>query len=94
MTILLYSRRNEWPVESVTIECSYRRVKNSELPTGGSNIGPIEEIHSKITLNGDLSNDQRDRLAYIAGKCPIQRTLESKPRMIKEINVVQTEESK
>tara|TARA_B100001245_G_C22717073_1_gene348607 strand:- start:60 stop:344 length:285 start_codon:yes stop_codon:yes gene_type:complete len=94
MTILLYSRRNEWPVESVTIECSYRRVKNSEPPTGGSNIGPIEEIHSKITLNGDLSNDQRDRLAYIAGKCPIQRTLESNPRMIKEIKVVQTEESK
>ncbi len=94
MTILLYSRRNEWPVESVSIECSYRRVRNSEPTNGGSNIGHIEEIHSKITLNGDLSNDQRDRLAYIAGKCPIQRTLESKPLMIKEIKVVRTQGSK
>ena len=89
MTVLLYSRRKGWPIESVTVESSHRRVSR----TGGAPGVPQEEIRSRITIEGDLTNDQRDRILQIAGRCPIHRTLESKPRMIEEIEVVRRKES-
>ncbi len=88
MTVLLYSRRKGWQVDGVTVECSHRRVSR----TGGESGAGHEEIRSRITIEGDLSDDQRDRLLQIAGRCPIHRTLESKPRMIEEIEVVRREE--
>ena len=90
MTVLLYSRRKGWPVEGVSVECTHRRVSR----TGGESGAPQEEIRSRITLEGDLTDDQRDRILQIAGRCPIHRTLESRPRMIEEIEVVQSKEEK
>ncbi len=87
MTVLLYSRRKSWPVESVTVESSHRRVSRAGEPGAGQ-----EEIRSHITIEGDLTGEQRDRILQIAGRCPIHRTLESKPRMIEEIEVVRRKE--
>jgi uncharacterized OsmC-like protein len=42
----------------------------------------IERITRKITLTGDLSDDQRQRLLEIADKCPVHRTLESDPQIV------------
>ena len=84
MTILLYSRRKGWPVEGVTVECSHRRVSRAGSELGAGH----EEIRSRITVEGDLTDEQRDRILRIAGRCPIHRTLESRPRMIEEIEVV------
>ena len=89
MTVLLYSRRKGWPIESVTVESSHRRVSRAG---GESGVGH-EEIRSHITIEGDLNDEQRDRILQIAGRCPIHRTLESKPRMIEEIEVVSRKES-
>ncbi len=88
MTVLLYSRRKGWPVESVRVECTHRRVSR----TGGELGAGHEEIRSRIKIEGDLTDDQRDRILQIAGRCPIHRTLESKPRMIEEIEVVRSRE--
>ena len=87
MTVLLYSRRKGWPIESVTVESSHRRVSRTSEAGGG-----YEEIRTHITIEGDLADDQRDRILQIAGRCPIHRTLESKPRMIEEIEVVSRKE--
>ena len=82
MTILLYSRRKEWPVEGVTVECSHRRV------AGAGSASASEEIRSRILIQGDITDQQRDRILRIAGRCPVHRTIESKPRMVEEIEVI------
>ncbi len=82
MTILLYCRRKEWPVEGVTVECSHRRA------AGGEAEGPYDEIRCRILLEGNITDERRDRILRIAGRCPVRRTLESKPRIVEEIEVV------
>ena len=37
--------------------------------------GTLEQIDAEISLIGDLSEDQRQRLMEIADRCPIHRTL-------------------
>jgi uncharacterized OsmC-like protein len=37
--------------------------------------GKINSIELELLLGGDLTEEQRQRLAEIAGRCPIHRTL-------------------
>ena len=37
--------------------------------------GKINSIDLELLLGGDLSDEQRQRLAEIASRCPIHRTL-------------------
>lgn len=68
MTIALYTNRKEWPLQSVHAEAT--GLRNDEKP------GPYERIDLIITLTGDLTDEQRERILTIAGKCPVHRTLE------------------
>ncbi len=67
MTIAMYTARKQWPLESVHAEAT--GLRNDDKP------GPYERIDLSITLNGDLTEEQRQRILTIAGKCPVHRTL-------------------
>jgi putative redox protein len=78
MTVRLYARRKNWPVERVTVRLSQRRVHAqdcAECETEGSAF--VHRIERAIEIEGDLTDEQRARLQEIAHKCPIHRTLTS-----------------
>ena len=67
MTILLYVRRKGWPLRRVTVECSHRRVHAEDGEDCETNDRAcLDEIRRHILLEGDLSEEQKNRLAYIA----------------------------
>ena len=89
MTILLYVRRKGWPLRSVTVECRHRRVHRLDSEQAeSSDRAYVEEIRQRILLEGDLTEEQTDRLKYIAGRCPVHRTLQSTPAIVDEVEVV------
>ena len=45
----------------------------------------IDQFHRRITLLGDLNEDQRARLLEIADKCPVHRTLELTAGVVTEL---------
>ena len=82
MTILLYVRRKQWPLQSITVECTHQRVHCRDIENCEDDEGAyIDLINREITLDGDLSPDQKERISYIARRCPVHRTLESGPRI-------------
>ncbi len=64
LTVRLYAERKQWPLDRV--EARLSRDPGS---------GKIASIALELVLGGDLSDEQRGRLAEIAGRCPIHRTL-------------------
>lgn len=66
MTLRLYARRKAWPLERVTVRVSHAR---GDLDTR-------DAFTREITLTGELTEEQRARLAHIAGRCPVHLTLE------------------
>jgi putative redox protein len=36
----------------------------------------IEQVHSTVTIYGDLTAAQRTRLAQVASRCPVHKTLD------------------
>ncbi|MDX1728205.1 MAG: osmotically inducible protein C, partial [Pseudoalteromonas tetraodonis] len=47
--------------------------------------GNLEAITRKITLQGDLTDAQRNRLLEIADKCPVHKTLHNSPLVVSEL---------
>lgn len=89
MTVLLYVRRKEWPLRSVTIDATHEQVEQSNLEgiVQGKQLY-VDLIRLNIRVEGDLSEEQRERISYIAGRCPVRRTMENSPRIIDEVEVV------
>ena len=88
MTLLLYARRKGWPLEGVTSELSRERAPASDVEErdeGDQTM--VDVVRHHIEVKGDLNEEQRQRLVYIARRCPIHRTLSEGPRIFDEIVV-------
>ena len=85
MTVKLYARRKDWPVERVTVHLQQKRIHGKdcgeceEKPEGF-----VHRIERSVTVEGSLSEEQRTRLQEIAHKCPVHKTLTS-PIIITEM---------
>ena len=75
LTILLYARRKDWPVDGVSVRANHERVVVAEEIDGELIRKKVERIVQDIALQGNLDADQRARLIEIAGKCPVHRTM-------------------
>jgi len=68
MTVRWYAKQQNWPLEKVSVSLTYHKEGRQDIFT------------KDITLVGDsLTQEQCDRLIDVAGKCPVQRTLEGTP---------------
>lgn len=87
MTLLLYARRKEWPLEGVTVELVLDKVlaREYEERDEGDNT-MIDLIRRNITLKGDLDQEQRERLMSISRRCPVHRLLTESPKILDEMN--------
>lgn len=63
ITLKMYAQRKEWPLADVRVELS--------LASGDAGT----TIDRKIVLEGDLSDEQRERLLQIANACPVHKIL-------------------
>jgi putative redox protein len=78
MTVHLYARRKEWPVETVTVRLTHDKIyaRDCEECVSSPN-AKIDLIQTEISFEGDLDDEQIQRLAEIADRCPVHRTLTS-----------------
>lgn len=74
MTVRMYAQRKEWPLKHVAVAV---RLDKLEDESGHK----VERIERVITLEGDLSDEQRQRLLEIANKCPTHRFLQQPARI-------------
>jgi len=75
MTIALYARRKQWPLERVTVTLGHARVHAADCENCETQPVGLHRIEAEVTLAGPLSEEQRARLLEIANKCPVHRTL-------------------
>lgn len=63
ITLRMYADRKKWPMEKVTVEVNFEKVDNKTI------------FSREISLEGQLDEEQRNRLLQIANACPVHKTL-------------------
>lgn len=63
LTLELYLQRKQWPVRQVRVEVQH--VQD----------GAVYRLRRQVTVDGDLSEEQRASLLRIAQACPVHKTL-------------------
>jgi putative redox protein len=77
MTVTLYARRKQWPLESVSVRLGQNRMHTKDCKECEQMEGYIHRIERSVSFTGPLTEDQRARLREIAHKCPVHKTLTS-----------------
>ncbi len=67
MTLRMYAERKSLALTRISVA-----LRHDKLEIDGA---MRDYIHRDITLEGELSNEQRQRLLEIANKCPVHRAL-------------------
>lgn len=75
MTLRMYAGRKEWPLDSVRVTLRHDRVHAKDCEDCEQDTGMIDIIDKKLELEGELSEEQRQRLLEISARCPVHRTL-------------------
>src|SRR6266487_105934 len=81
MTVGLYARRKQIPLENITVSLRHSRIYAIDCEECETKDGMLDRIDVEVELTGSLSAEQHAKLMEIAGKCPVHRTLTS------EINI-------
>lgn len=63
ITLKMYAERKQWPVAGITVTVSMQRE------------GDNSSFERKIVINGNITEEQRQRLLQIAKACPVSKTL-------------------
>ena len=77
MTVSLYARRRQWPLEAVTVKLRHSKIHAADCADCETKDRRLDRIEVEVQFHGDLTAEQRARLLHIAGKCPVHKTLTS-----------------
>ena len=75
MTLKLYAKRKKWDLEEVYVYITHSKKHIEDMEEKETVF--LDHISKKMKFIGNLSREQKQRLAEIASKCPVHRTLTS-----------------
>jgi putative redox protein len=77
MTLRMYADRKGVPLRRTTVRLRHDRVHAKDCAQTEQRIGMLSRIRREITMEGPLTDEDRERLVEIADRCPVHRTLSS-----------------
>ena len=78
MTLRMYADHKEWDLEEVEVRLEHGKVHaedDERACRGVEGSDKVDRFERVLRLEGDLSDEQRQRLVEIADRCPVHRTL-------------------
>jgi putative redox protein len=67
ITLRMYADRKEWPVDRIQVDLKMDIVKANQTQT--------TYVKKHITIEGDISEEQKQRMLKIADSCPLHRIM-------------------
>jgi putative redox protein len=93
MTAKMYANRKQWPLIDVEIVMDVERKPREAYPDAPGDAPYVHEVSERITLVGPaLTDEQRERIHEIMGRCPVRRIVTGPVYILEEVMLAPTEE--
>ncbi|MEO8402455.1 MAG: OsmC family protein [Gammaproteobacteria bacterium] len=77
ITLRMYAEHKFIPLRNIVVKLTHDKIHVKDCASCDDDNSKIDRIERKIELQGELDDEQRQRLLAIANKCPVHRTLAS-----------------
>ena len=81
MTMRMYANLKKIPLEKVSVSLTHAKIYADDCEDCESKSTKVDEITRTISMSGNLSDEQRQKLLEIADKCPIHKTLHAEVKV-------------
>jgi putative redox protein len=78
MTLRMYADRKRWSLKEIRVAVTHSKNYANDCLSCEQPAAMLDRIDRRITLIGELSAEQRQRLLEIANLCPVHKTLTSR----------------
>ncbi len=85
MTLRMYADHKKLPLDGVRVTLSHKKIYAKDCSECETQTGKIDRIDRVVEVEGDLTDEQRQRLLEIADKCPVHRTLHSEVKVTSQL---------
>ncbi|MFK7807685.1 MAG: alpha/beta fold hydrolase [Saprospiraceae bacterium] len=75
MTLQMYARRKKWDLKEVHVHINHHKKYMEDCENCDKPTSKIDHFEKCLEFEGDLSEEQINRLVEIASRCPVHRTL-------------------
>ncbi len=75
MTLRMYAAHKGLDLESATVSVQHGKVHAKDCADCETEDGKVDEFLRELSIEGDLTDEQKQRLVEIADRCPVHRTL-------------------
>ena len=76
MTLRIYADRKKWPLEGASVQLRSSRTHEKDCEDCADKQVDVGTIERRVTLEGPLTDEQREKLLVIVDRCPVKQTLE------------------
>lgn len=77
MTMRMFAERKGFPLERTRVTLAHDKIHAADCATCETTDGRIDRIKVEIEVIGDMDDETRRKIADIAEKCPVHRSLQS-----------------
>ncbi|MDG1437429.1 MAG: bifunctional alpha/beta hydrolase/OsmC family protein, partial [Emcibacteraceae bacterium] len=75
MTMRMYANRKGYNLDHAEVTLSHSKVHAKDCENCETTDGKVDQIKTEISITGDLSAEERQKIFEIAEKCPVHRTI-------------------
>ena len=86
MTLQMYARHKKLSLDAATVRVVHDKVHADDCVDCETSEGRIDEFRRNISLQGELTEKQRQRMLEIADRCPVHRTLHGEIKVRSELD--------
>jgi putative redox protein len=86
ITLRMYAQRHQWPLARVVVTLKHTRQYPPDSAHCETETRRIERIERTISLRGNLTKEQKQRLLDLADRCPVHQTLGSRVDVVTKLD--------
>lgn len=75
MTIRMYAKHKKLPMGRISVRLNHEKIDAGDCPECRTREGKVDRITREVHIEGELTPEQQKRVATIANRCPVHRTI-------------------